>query len=177
MLLGCGRSTRLLLMKKQSRKLVMHEVFRAGITLKGFDGLMELIGGILLWLVKPDTMSNAVRFLFQHELSRDPQDYLATHVLHATQRLEGENKTFAILFLLSHGLVKITIVGALWLDQLWAYPLALFVFSAFGVYQSYRWTHTHSWFLALLTVFDFVIVYLTWVEYRIQKKAREPRGA
>jgi uncharacterized membrane protein len=155
---------------KQLQKVVMHDIFRAGITLKGIDGVLELIGAILLWSVKPETMNHFVRFLFQHELSRDPQDFLATHVLHATQHLEGENKLFAELFLLSHGLVKIAIVTALWLDQLWAYPMAIVVFSAFGVYQSYRWTHTHSFFLALLTIFDFLIVYLTWVEYRVQKK-------
>lgn len=158
---------------KLSLKWVEHEIFRAGITIKGIDGLLELIGGVLLWLVKPETMNHAVRFLFQHELSRDPHDFLATHVLHATQTLEGENKIFAELFLLSHGLIKIIIVTALWLDQLWAYPLALLIFSAFGVYQTYRWTHTHSFFLALLTIFDVLIVYLTWVEYQTQKKARE----
>ncbi len=153
-----------------------HEIFRTGITIKGIDGVLELIGGVLLWLVKPETLSGAVRFLFQHELSRDPNDFLATHVLHATQKLEGENKMFAVLFLVSHGLIKIIIVTALWMDQLWAYPLGLVVFSAFGVYQTYRWAHTNSFFLALLTIFDVLIVYLTWVEYRAQRKAREPRG-
>jgi uncharacterized membrane protein len=162
---------------KLSLKWIRHETFRVGITVKGIDGVLELIGGVLLWLVKPETMNHAVRFLFQHELSRDPNDFLARHALHATQTLEGENKVFAVLFLLSHGLIKIIIVTALWMDQLWAYPLALFVFSAFGVYQTYRWTHTHSFFLALLTIFDFLIVYLTWMEYRVQQKARESPGA
>lgn len=161
---------------KLSMKWVEHEIFRVGITIKGIDGVLELIGGVLLWLVKPDTMSHAVRFLFQHELSRDPQDFLANHVLHATQHLEGENKLFAEIFLLSHGLIKITIVTALWLDQLWAYPMAMIIFSGFGVYQTYRWAHTHSSFLALLTIFDVVIVYLTWIEYRGQKKARESKS-
>lgn len=160
---------------KLSWKWVEHEIFRLGITIKGIDGVLELIGGVMLWAVKPETMSHAVRFLFQHELSRDPNDFLATHVLHATQHLEGENKFFAEMFLLSHGLIKIIIVTALWLDQLWAYPMALIIFSGFGVYQTYRWTHTHSIFLALLTIFDVLIVYLTWVEWQTQKKARESR--
>jgi uncharacterized membrane protein len=156
---------------KQSLKMwIRHESFRAGITLKGVDGVLELIGAALLWAVKPETLNHAVRFIFQHELSRDPHDFLAAHVLHATQRLEGENKLFAELFLLSHGLIKIIIVTALWLDQLWAYPLAIVIFSAFGVYQTYRWTHTHSFFLAVLTVFDAAIVYLTWAEFRVQKR-------
>ncbi len=162
---------------KPTRKFVLHESFRFGITLKGIDGVLELIGAALLYFVKPATMSEALRLVFQHELSRDPHDFIAAHLLHASQNFAHENKLFAMLFLLSHGLVKVLIVLALWLDQLWAYPLAIFVFSAFGVYQTYRWTHTHSALLVLLTVFDAVIVYLTWVEWKVQERAREPRSA
>jgi len=154
---------------------IQHDSFRAGITLKGIDGILEIIGGTLLWFIKPSTMSEPLRFLLQHELSRDPHDFIAAHLLHVTEHLANENRKFAVLFLLSHGLVKIIIVVALWLDQLWAYPLGIFVFSAFGVYQIYRWTHTHSLFLALLTVFDAVVIYLTWSEFLVQKRAREPK--
>jgi uncharacterized membrane protein len=60
----------------------------------------------------------------------------------------------------------------LWMNELWAYPLAIGVFSAFSVYQVYRFTHTHSITLLLLTVFDLLIVYLTWEEYRVEKSRR-----
>lgn len=160
---------------KPAVRNILHDSFRAGITMKGLDGLLELIGGVLLGFVKPTTMSEPLRILLQHELSRDAHDFIAAHLLHATEHVTNENRLFAMLFLLSHGLVKIVIVAALWLDQLWAYPLGIFVFSAFGVYQAYRWTHTHSVFLAVITVFDAVVIYLTWSEYRVQLRAREPR--
>jgi len=139
--------------------------------------VLELVGGTLLWYVKPSSLEEWLRLLSQHELSRDPHDLVARHLLHATQSFSGPNRLFGMLFLLSHGLVKIAIVAALWLDQLWAYPLGIFVFSAFGVYQVYRWMHTHSWFLAVITVFDVAVVYLTWAEYRAQRRAREPQSA
>jgi uncharacterized membrane protein len=63
-------------------------------------------------------------------------------------------------------------VTALWFDKLWAYPLTMAVFAAFSVYQVYRFAHTHSLALALLTVFDVLIIYLTWEEYREQKLIR-----
>lgn len=160
---------------KPITRTILHDSFRAGITLKGIDGILELIGGVLLWLVKPPTMSEPLRLALQHELSRDPHDFVAAHLLHITEHLTNQNRMFAVLFLLSHGLVKIVIVAGLWLDQLWAYPLGILVFSAFGAYQVYRWTHTHSFFLAVITVFDIVVIYLTWSEYRVQKRAREPR--
>jgi uncharacterized membrane protein len=41
-------------------------------------------------------------------------------------------------------------------------------------YQLHRFTRTHSWALIWLTVFDAVIIYLTWKEYQqLQMKQRE----
>jgi uncharacterized membrane protein len=40
-----------------------------------------------------------------------------------------------------------------------------------------RFTHTHAWALIWLTVFDAVIVYLTWKEYQEQKAKRSEKIA
>jgi uncharacterized membrane protein len=160
---------------KPVTRSILHSSFRTGITLKGVDGVLEVVGAILIWFVEPAKLSEPARVALIHELSRDPHDFIARHLLHVTERLTSANRTFAVAFLLSHGLVKIIIVAALWMDQLWAYPLGIAVFSAFGVYQVYRWTHTHSFFLVLLTIFDVLVIYLTWAEYLIQKRAREPQ--
>jgi len=151
---------------------MLHDAFHAGITLKGFDGILEVIGGALLWFVKPHSMDRLVRWLFDHELSRDPHDFIAVHVLHATQHLTGEGRTFASIYLAAHGIVKIALVTALWRDKLWAYPLSIGVFSVFDVYQLYRFTHTHSLALVVLTIFDLMVICLTWREYRAQKLMR-----
>jgi uncharacterized membrane protein len=160
---------------KPVARSILHSSFRTGITLKGIDGILEVVGAILIWFVDPAKISEPVQTALAHELSRDPHDFVAAHLLHMTERLTSANRTFAFAFLLSHGLVKIIIVAALWMDQLWAYPLGIGVFSAFGVYQVYRWTHTHSFFLVLLTIFDVLVIYLTWAEYVLQKRAREPQ--
>jgi len=151
--------------------------FRAGIAVKAFDGLLETIGGVLLWFVRPDQMSRALGFIFQHELSRNPHDFFAKHVLHFSATLTHGSVLFASLYLLSHGVVKIFLAVALWMDELWAYPLAIVVFGAFSVYQVYRYVHTHSLPLLALTVFDVAIVWLTWAEYGVQRAERESRAA
>jgi uncharacterized membrane protein len=157
-------------------KSLLRATFRTGIAMKGIDGLLETIGGVLLWVINPSVMSHAVALLFQHELSRDPHDFIATHLLHISQEFTDSDRVFASIYLFSHGIVKIVLVGALWLDDLWAYPLAIFVFGAFGVYQIYRYTHTHSIAMLALTIFDAVIVWLTWEEYRVQKADRAAIG-
>jgi len=146
--------------------------FRAGIAVKAFDGVMETIGGVILWFIKPAEMSRALHFLFQHELSESRHDFIANHVLHLSAQLAGSQPVFASLFLLSHGVVKVLLAIALWMDDLWAYPLAIFVFGGFTVYQVYRYTHTHSVGLLVLTVLDVAIVWLTWAEYGVQKAER-----
>jgi uncharacterized membrane protein len=158
-------------------KSILHGTFRTGITMKGIDGLFEMIGGILVWFIKPSAMSATIRAVCEHELSRDPHDFIAAHVLHISERLAHSDPLFASIFLLSHGFVKVVLAVFLWLGKLWAYPLAIFVFSAFSVYQIYRYTHTHSIALLVLTVFDVSIVWLTWGEYRVQKAARGARGS
>jgi uncharacterized membrane protein len=155
---------------KISREKLLSETFHTGITLKGIDGLLEIAGGVLLWFVKPQGLSELARFLFQHELSGDPHDWIGVHLLHTTEKLANADPGFASLFLLSHGVTKAALVTCLWMNRLWAYPLTIAVFAAFCVYQMYRYTHTHSVWLILLTVFDIVLIYLTWAEYKVQER-------
>jgi uncharacterized membrane protein len=154
-------------------KTILHDTFRTGITMKGIDGVLEVIGGVLLWFVKPSQISGTIQVLFAHELSRDPHDFIARHFLHLSDKLANSDPAFASLFLLSHGVVKAVLVICLWLDKLWAYPTTIIVFAAFSVYQMYRFTHTRSIALVLLTIFDILLIYLTWHEYKDQKLIRD----
>jgi uncharacterized membrane protein len=155
---------------------LLRATFRTGITMKGIDGLLEATGGVLLWFIKPSSLSWTLQAIFQHELSRDPHDFVAAHLLHLSERLAHSDPLFASIYLVSHGLIKVVLAILLWMNKIWAYPLAVGVFSAFSVYQVYRFSHTHSMFLLLLTAFDVVIVYLTWEEYRVEKSKREMQG-
>jgi uncharacterized membrane protein len=146
--------------------------FRAGIAIKAIDGVLETIGGILLWWIKPAEMGRALHFAFQHELSLSRHDFVAKHLLHFSAQLANSKPVFASLFLLSHGIVKIVLAVSLWMDELWAYPLAIFVFGGFTVYQIYRYTETHSLGLLVLTILDVAIVWLTWEEYGVQRAER-----
>jgi uncharacterized membrane protein len=154
-------------------KSLLHGTFRTGVAMKGLDGVLEMIGGILLWFVPPATLSSTLGMLCQHDLSRDPHDFIAVHLLHTSEKLAHSDPLFASIFLLSHGCVKAVLAVFLWFGEIWTYPLAIFAFSAFSVYQVYRYTHTHSIALLVLTAFDLAIVWLTWGEYRVQRAARK----
>ncbi|HEX3272027.1 MAG TPA: DUF2127 domain-containing protein [Ktedonobacterales bacterium] len=145
---------------------LLDRIFDVSITLKGLDGVLEVIGGVLLLFLTPSRLNAIVEFLTQHELSQDPKDFIATHLLFYAQRYTATTALFLAFYLFSHGIIKIIIVVALLQQRLWAYPLAIVVLGLFIVYQIYRLALQVSFGLLALTLFDIFIVGLTVLEYR-----------
>ena len=148
---------------------VLDRTFEVGIILKGLDGVLELIGGLLLLLVSPETINRLAVWLTQGELSQDPHDFIATRILHTAHHLTGSSILFGSLYLLSHGIAKIVLVTALLKNKLWAYPWLIVFLLIFIVYQLYRIILDHSISLTALTIFDIFIVWLTLREWKQQK--------
>ncbi len=164
-------------MKRLEHGDLLDRAFLVGIALKGVDGVLEVVGGLLLLLVSPSTIDRVTQAITQHELSEDPHDYLANHLLHATGALTGATLTFGAVYLLSHGVVKIVLVAALLRNKIWAYPWMIAFLIAFIVYQLYRMTFAPSIGLGGLTVFDAVVAWLTIREYQRQRALRSEAGA
>jgi uncharacterized membrane protein len=154
---------------------LLDRIFEVGIILKGLDGLLELIGGALFLTVSPAALNRVVGRLTQHELSEDPHDVIATHLLRVTHGLTGSAVAFAAAYLLLHGIVKVVLVVALLRNKLWAYPWMIAFLFAFIGYQLYRVALHPTLGLTALTIFDAVIVWLTWREYRKQRISRQRR--
>ena len=153
---------------------LLDRAFAVGIILKGLDGVLEVAGGVILLVVSPTTIDRLTSALTQHELSEDPHDFLATHLLHAAGSLTGSSIRFGALYLISHGVVKIVLVTALLRNKLWAYPWMIAFLIAFIAYQMYRITFAFSLGLLALTVFDVLVVWLTYREYGKQRATQAP---
>jgi uncharacterized membrane protein len=147
----------------------LDKFFEIGILLKAIDGVLEVIGGILLLTVNTDTISHLAYFVTRYALSKDPDDLLANYVLNSVAHLSHGSLLFGALYLLSHGIVKIILVAEILRNRLWAYQGLIVVTIAFMFYQSYRFVHTHEISMILLTLYDGVVVWLTLVEYRKRK--------
>jgi uncharacterized membrane protein len=83
---------------------------------------------------------------------------------------------FGAVYLLLHGAVKVVLVIALLLNKLWAYPCMIVVLLIFIGYQLYRIALDPSAGLIALTIFDAMIVTLTWREYRRQRRIPRDRS-
>ncbi|MXN66987.1 DUF2127 domain-containing protein [Stappia sp. GBMRC 2046] len=148
----------------------IHQVFRFSVILKGLHALTEIVGGFVFYLVSAPEILHWVNFLTQEELTEDPRDFVATHLVNAAQQLTGASESFYAFYLISHGLIKIFLVVGLLREKLVAYPLSLVALGAFIVYQLYRYSYTRSFGLILLTVFDLIVIVLVWHEWRLLRK-------
>jgi uncharacterized membrane protein len=144
--------------------------FRIGLILKALNGLAETIGGILLLIIKPEQISRWASRLTEDELSRDPHDFIANHILKTAHHLSGGSLIFGAIYLISHGLVKLVLVVEVYRNRLWAYPALIVLLGTFVIYQLYRLIFTgFSWGMFLLTILDLILIYLTSVEYKRHK--------
>ncbi|GAA4664274.1 hypothetical protein GCM10025780_01370 [Frondihabitans cladoniiphilus] len=141
-------------------------VFRWGVVAKGVYGLGEVLAGVFLIVVSPASVQGWASFLTQQRLSQDPDDFLSHSLVHLVAGLTASAMTFAAVYLLVHGLVKIGLLLAVLTERYRVYPWAIGILIAFIGYQAYELVVHYSIGLLILTLFDAAIVVLTVREYR-----------
>jgi uncharacterized membrane protein len=157
---------------KNEKERLLHMTFVVSIILKGLDGIMEMLGGVLLFLANQSKIQHFVIWITQHELAEDPRDLVANYLLNFGKDLSISDKNFGALYLLSHGIVKVVLITALIKKRLWAYPALIIFLFLFIVYQLYRYSYSHSFYLTILSLFDLLIIVLTAWEYQRLRKGK-----
>ena len=154
---------------------ILHRIFRLGIWVKGFDAVLEIIGGLFFLLASNITLNRLVIALTEHELIEDPQDRIAVTLHQAIAHITPDTRIFGSAYLIGHGLIKLCVVTGLLLGKRWAYPAALAFLCLFIGYQLYHISYHYSLPLVILTFFDSIFVFSIWYEYRLL--TRPPGGA
>ena len=144
-------------------------LFEFSVILKGVHAIIEIVGGSFVLFISHNFIIQTVLKITGGELSEDPNDFISNYLIHAAQNFSINSKYFLAFYLLSHGIIKGILVIALLKKKLWAYPTAIIVFGLFMVYQVIRYTYTHSIWLIIFTVFDALVIWLIFHEYKIQK--------
>ena len=135
--------------------------------------MLESTIGFILFFTPAHTLNRVTWRLARLDLlSRNPHDFIGSHLRHMAAGITGTGRHFAAVYLLSHGLVKLVLVVELLRNRLWAYPLLIVMLGAFVGYQSYRFFLTHSLAMLILTIFDLAVIALTAMEYREQLRLR-----
>jgi uncharacterized membrane protein len=63
----------------------LHRFFELSILIKGIDGGLELVVGLLLVFLSPVAINRVVFFFVEGELKGDPTDLVANLLLHTTR--------------------------------------------------------------------------------------------
>ncbi len=148
----------------------LHKWFDLGVWFKGVEGAFEILAGA--WLAYDPEIVHGVLFrLAAKELLHDPHDRIAGILRSIAEDFDAGGHTFATLYLVAHGVVKVVLAIGLLRNRPWAYPFAIVTLSALAFYQLYRYTHTHSLMLPVLATLDLAIAWLVWRESRNRSPA------
>jgi uncharacterized membrane protein len=152
----------------------LDSAFRIAVWVKGVDGALEIVGGVLLLFVAPSSLRHVVQWATAHELAQDPHDFIARHLLHSANVLSPGRTLYGAVYLLGHGVAKVVLVVEVLRNRLWAYAWMIGLLFAFIAYQTYQLSQHATIFLIALTIFDVVVVLLTIREYHHKRAAVSP---
>lgn len=150
----------------KNEEKIEHELFDAGILLKAVHALVEIIGGILAFLITPNFFLRLINSITFGELTEKPIDSFTQYLLTLTHSFLGGTKQFVAFYLLSHGIINLILVVGLFRKKIWAYHASFIVLAIFVLYQMYRYIYHHSLLLIILTIFDLIVIWLIWREYK-----------
>ena len=149
----------------------LHELFEVSLLAKALFATTELMTGIGLWLIKASWVVAAAQWLTRQEIAEDPTDGMAAWLLHEAHAFSIQTQHFWSIYLIGHGVIKLAVVVGLVLGIGWAYPASIVVLVGFIAYQMDQFCYTQALWMAALTVFDLVVIWLIWHEYQQLKKA------
>ena len=143
---------------------VVHEFFLASVILKGLISLAEVLAGIAILIIPPQTIISVTLSLLNYLPIASVQAKLIQEVSVYT----SSTALFIALYLLSRGLVKVALVWGLLKRKISAYPLSLLVLFLLVLYQCYELiVAPFSLIISGVTLFDLVVMYFVYREWRI----------
>ena len=141
-------------------------LFDLGLILKAIDGGLEVLGAVLVLVVRPMVFVKIIEFVTAGELASDPDDIIANYLRSAAHSFAVHSHYFFAAYLALHGAIKIILVIGILRGKRIAYPLFIGALGIFGAYEAYRGIRYDQVFLQALAVFDLVMLALTAYEYR-----------
>jgi uncharacterized membrane protein len=139
----------------------LHRLFQLSVALKGAHALVEILGGLALYLFSTDTI---LRWLYSASSGRGGL------IARFAGTFSVSEHNFYAFYLVSHGVVNIVLVVGLLRQKLWAYPATFAVLALFIVYQVQRYTSTHDIGLLAITALDLIVLALAWHEYKLIRR-------
>ncbi|HUO01959.1 MAG TPA: DUF2127 domain-containing protein [Rhizomicrobium sp.] len=162
------------------RPQLLHDAYLGAILIKGFDGAVETLAGLVIALTGPERIYEWVFRLTAPELGGG-QHHPALHAIRSgAAKLASGPHHFVILYLLVHGLLKLGIALALLKGTArWVFPVTSLILTGFIAYMSWRLSLRWSDWLLGAALFDLFTLGLVLNEWRAhdERNARSTQAA
>lgn len=142
-----------------------HRLFQIGVALKGFDGAVELIGGVLMFAYGPHGINRMLQKITQSDLVETPHNFFSHFLSQHLHLISTGSAHFAAFYLLFQGIIKLWLAEALLRERRWVFPVALVLMAAFEAYMAIHFAGHPGLGVAFLFTLNLIIIALIWREY------------
>jgi uncharacterized membrane protein len=151
------------------RSIFLHRAYFVAIGIKGLDGVMEFIAGLIIAFVGSQQVYNFAVWATAPEIARHPESHTVHAIRHGAYSFAHHSHKFAIVYLLAHGALKIGLVVNLFIEHMWIFPVSTAVLLGFIWFMGLKLlAHWSPWLFAF-AVFDTVTVALVLNEWRVRR--------
>ena len=156
-----------------SESQIFGKLFKIGMWWRIFYGALRLILGFSLLKIIGRPVIDVVTWVLSHEFIQDPSDILLT-----TARMVLSHNSYYVTYFLAFyfifwGVTDVVLSISLLREQLWSFPISMYVIGIFILYEAFRFLHTHSLILLSVIVIDIFILLLIYTEYKkLQRRIR-----
>lgn len=155
---------------------LLHRAYLVTIFVKGFDGALETVLGLVIAAFGPARLYAFVIHVTAPELYDNPHSRALRLIRLGADHLASGPSHFIITYLLIHGVLKLWIaVTLLRGGGRWIFPLASLILAAFIVFMSFRLSEQWSNWLLGFALFDAFTLGLVLNEWRQPDKKASRR--
>ena len=152
------------------RRPLLHLAFFVAIAIKGLDGFIEAVAGIVFAIAGSQQVYNLALWATAPELERHPASRAVHAIRHGAYGLTHASHRFVVTYLLLHGLIKLALVINLMIERMWVFPISVALLLGFIGYMSVKLTHHWSVWVFAFAMFDVVTVALVANEWRMRRQ-------
>jgi uncharacterized membrane protein len=144
-------------------------IFDVTLLVKGFAAVIDLGAAAIIF-----TTHNEIVVLFFAKVTTFMTDFEGDGFLSRYMSIQpGAISTFDIWFitgyLVFHGVLNLILVEGIWFRRQWAYTKAMRILLFFFAYQCIRLLFVWSYWLFIVTLYDFIVIALLYNEYRHER--------
>jgi uncharacterized membrane protein len=149
------------------RTPLFHLAYVVTIAVKGIDGGIELLLGLLIALAGPQRFYLWVLHLTTPDMDDSRHSALIQSIHHAVSGMAEGRDHFALFYLLVHGMLKLGLAMVLLRGGgRWIFPMGAAILTGFIVYMGFRLSEHWSGWLLAFALFDFFTLLLVLNEWR-----------